>query len=72
MPLSTALDVYPLDRLLDDPQFITVNTIRAAMRPAWGNTFGLKFRAIGEKGANLFVAEFGSKADMERILAGAP
>lgn len=54
------------------PSAVHVNTIRAAMRPAWGNPFGLKVRAIGEKGANLFVAEFGSKMDMERILAGAP
>ena len=54
------------------PMAVHVNIVRSAMRPTWGNPFGLKFRAIGEKGANLFVAEFGSKADMERILAGAP
>ena len=38
------------------PSAVHVNTIRAAMRPAWGNPFGLKFRAIGEKGANLFAS----------------
>lgn len=54
------------------PSTIHVNTIRAAMRPAWGNPFGLKIRAIGEKGDNMFVAELGSQADMERVLAGAP
>lgn len=53
------------------PSMIHVNTIRAAMKPTWGNPHGLKFRAIGEKGDNLFVAELGSKAEMERILAGA-
>lgn len=40
------------------------------MRPAWGNPYGLKFHAIREKGDNMFVAELGSKADMERVLAG--
>jgi hypothetical protein len=27
---------------------------------------------IGEKGDNLFVAEFGSGVDLERVLAGSP
>lgn len=48
------------------------NTIKGAMKPAWGNPFGMKLRSIGEKGDNLFVAEFGCKEDMERILAGSP
>ena len=30
MLLSTALDVYPLDRLLDDPQFITARCLAEA------------------------------------------
>lgn len=51
---------------------IHVNTVRSAMKPAWGNPVGLKFRAIGEKGDNLFVAEFGCSSDMERALAGTP
>jgi hypothetical protein len=42
------------------------------MTPAWGNPFGLKVRSIGERGDNLFVAEFGSEVDMERVLAGTP
>lgn len=54
------------------PMAIHVNTVRVAMRPAWGNPVGLKVRAIGEKGDNLFVAEFGSSVDMERALAGTP
>lgn len=51
---------------------VHVNTMRSAMKPAWGNPFGLKLWAIGAKGDNLFVAEFGSSIDMERVLAGAP
>lgn len=54
------------------PTPVHVNTVRSAMRPAWGNPVGLKLRAIGEKGNNLFVAEFGCSTDMERALAGTP
>ncbi|CAN6272978.1 unnamed protein product [Urochloa humidicola] len=54
------------------PSTLHVNTIQATMRPAWGNPFGLKIRSIGERGDNLFVAEFGNKVDMERALAGTP
>jgi hypothetical protein len=54
------------------PMAVHVNTIRTAMKPAWGNPFGLKFRAIGEKGDNMFMAEFGTKADLERVLSGTP
>jgi hypothetical protein len=42
------------------------------MKPAWGNPIGLKFREIGEKGDNMFMAEFGSGIDLERVLAGSP
>lgn len=31
------------------PTALHVNTIRAAMKPAWGNPVGLKLRSIGEK-----------------------
>jgi hypothetical protein len=54
------------------PMAVHVNTVRAAMKPAWGNLAGLKIRAIGDKGDNLFVAEFTSKADMDRVLSGTP
>lgn len=54
------------------PTPIHVNTVRSAMKPAWGNPVGLKLRAIGAKGDNLFVVEFGSEVDMERALAGTP
>lgn len=48
------------------PTPVHVNTVRSAMRPAWGNPVGLKLRAIGEKGNNLFVAEFGCSTDIGR------
>ena len=54
------------------PTPIHVNTIRSAMKSAWGNPAGLKFRAIGGKGDNMFVAEFSCRPDMERALAGTP
>lgn len=31
------------------PTPIHVNIVRSAMKPAWGNPVGLKFRAVGEK-----------------------
>jgi hypothetical protein len=51
---------------------VHVNTVRSAMKLAWGNPGGLKLRAIGEKSDNLFVAEFGCRADMDRALASTP
>lgn len=54
------------------PSPVHVSTVRSAMKPAWGNPVGLKFRAIGNKGDNLFVAEFGSNIDLERVLAASP
>ncbi|CAN6328230.1 unnamed protein product [Urochloa humidicola] len=54
------------------PSTLHANTIRAAMTPAWGNPYGLKIRSIGEQSDNLFVAEFGNKVDMERVLTGSP
>jgi hypothetical protein len=54
------------------PMAVHVNTIWAAMKPAWGNPFGLKIRAIGQKGENLFLVEFGTKLDRNRVLFGMP
>lgn len=54
------------------PSALHVNMIRAVMKPAWGSPLGLKIRSIGEKSENLFVAEFGCKADMDRSLLGSP
>lgn len=38
------------------PASLHITTIRNAMRPAWGNPFGLKLRSVGEKSENLFIA----------------
>ncbi|KAL6660850.1 hypothetical protein ACP70R_000234 [Stipagrostis hirtigluma subsp. patula] len=46
-----------------------IQTISAALRPAWGNPKGLEFKSVGE---NTFIAEFGSKQDLERVLDGSP
>lgn len=54
------------------PMTVHVNIVRAAMKPTWGNLIGLKIRAVGDKGDNLFIMEFTSKADMDRVLLGMP
>lgn len=46
--------------------------IYRAMKPAWGNPYGLKIRTIGEKENNLFVAEFKNQQDMEWALGSSP
>ncbi|KAE8818160.1 hypothetical protein D1007_04033 [Hordeum vulgare] len=51
------------------PNTLHVSTIKAALRPAWGNPRGLEFHPLG---ANRFLAEFGSKADKERVSEGSP
>lgn len=48
---------------------LQLQTIMAAMRPAWGNPKGLIARMVGD---NLFIAEFESAADKNRILDGSP
>lgn len=52
------------------PTTLHVNTVQAAMKPAWGNPFGLNICSIGVKEDNLFVAEFGGKDDMDQALSG--
>lgn len=54
------------------PMPLHVSTIGAAMRPAWGNPYGLQMRSIGEDQVNMFMAEFGCAAHMDRALGGAP
>ncbi|XP_066333991.1 uncharacterized protein [Miscanthus floridulus] len=54
------------------PATMHANTIYRAMKPTWGNPFGLNVRTIGEKEENLFVAEFNFQKDMEWALAGSP
>lgn len=41
----------------------------AALRPAWGNPKGLNPKSIGD---NMFIVEFGSKVDLDRVLDGSP
>lgn len=54
------------------PVPVHIDSVRSAMKPAWGNPARLKIRAIGEKGDNLFVAEFGSARELDRVMAGTP
>ncbi|KAM0829706.1 hypothetical protein ACQ4PT_066710 [Festuca glaucescens] len=51
------------------PNVLHIETIKSAMRPAWGNPKGLIFNPAGR---NLFVAEFGSQADRDRVMEGSP
>lgn len=53
------------------PATVHSTTIYRAMKPAWGNPYGLKIKTIGENEDNLFVAEFNIQ-DMERALGGSP
>jgi hypothetical protein len=46
-----------------------ISTIRAALRPAWGNPRGLSLKPAGD---NMFIAEFGTKADKDRVADGPP
>lgn len=44
-------------------------TIMSAMRPAWGNPKGLVARMVGD---NLFIVEFDSVLDKNKVLDGSP
>ncbi|KAE8804669.1 Alanyl-tRNA synthetase [Hordeum vulgare] len=46
-----------------------IQTISGALKSAWGNPRGLKFRSMGE---NTFVAEFETQRDRDRIWEGSP
>ena len=46
-----------------------IQTITNALRPAWGNPRGLQFRSAG---VNVFVAEFESQRDRDRVWSGSP
>jgi len=48
---------------------LNIQTIMAALRPAWGNPKGLNARTVGD---NMFIAEFGSMQDKVRVLDGSP
>jgi hypothetical protein len=51
------------------PNTLHVNTIKAVVRPAWGNPKGLVVRSLGP---NLFLAEFSSELDKNRVAKGGP
>ncbi|KAE8770261.1 hypothetical protein D1007_58023 [Hordeum vulgare] len=51
------------------PNVLHIETIKSAMRPAWGNPRGLNFNPAGD---NLFVVEFRSQADRDRVMEGSP
>jgi hypothetical protein len=51
------------------PNPLHISTIESALRPAWGNPRGLVFNPAGE---NVFVAEFGPKANKIRVVDGSP
>jgi hypothetical protein len=49
------------------PNVLHIETIKAAMRPAWGNPKGLTFNHAGD---NLFIVVVGSQADRGRVMEG--
>ncbi|KAM0824031.1 hypothetical protein ACQ4PT_070473 [Festuca glaucescens] len=51
------------------PNPLHISTIKAVLRPAWGNPKGLEIRSMG---TNLFMAEFATQADMDRVRGGTP
>lgn len=51
------------------PTVLHIQTIMAALRPAWGNPKGMNPRSVGN---NIFIVEFATKADKDRVEAGAP
>jgi hypothetical protein len=67
------LNLMDSDRVFVDKvlaaNMIHVHKISSAMRPAWGNPKGLTFNPTGD---NLFAAEFGTKADCDRVMEGLP
>ncbi|KAK1650817.1 hypothetical protein QYE76_068622 [Lolium multiflorum] len=62
-------EVWSLLGKVLSPGVTHIQTIRAAMRPAWGNPRGLRIRSGGD---NVFVAVFANKADRDRAQAGTP
>ncbi|CAN6287729.1 unnamed protein product [Urochloa humidicola] len=54
------------------PTTVHITTTEGAMRPAWGNPYGLRLRTAGEKTENLFIAEFSCLEDKMRALNGSP
>jgi hypothetical protein len=55
--------------LAPTPKVFHINTISAALKPAWGNPRGLVFR---DGGSNIFIAELESERDRDRIWDRSP
>jgi hypothetical protein len=51
------------------PNVVHIQSIRAAMRPAWGNPRGLRIKPGGD---NVFVADFANRVGRDWALAGTP
>jgi hypothetical protein len=54
------------------PSSLHISTITSDMRLAWGNSFGLRLWSVGERVDNLFIIEFGSDVDKQRVFEGSP
>jgi hypothetical protein len=57
-----------IDKVLS-PKPLHIQTIMSALRPAWGNLKGLDVKSVGD---NIFIVEFSSKSDLERVMDGPP
>jgi hypothetical protein len=51
------------------PNTLHIQTIMSAMKPAWGNPKGVVAKSVAD---NVFIVEFASSADKERVKEGAP
>jgi hypothetical protein len=57
-----------IDKVLS-PKPLHIQTIMSALRPAWGNLKGLDVKSVRD---NIFIVEFSSKSDLERVMDGPP
>uniref|UniRef100_A0ACD6AHV9 Uncharacterized protein n=1 Tax=Avena sativa TaxID=4498 RepID=A0ACD6AHV9_AVESA len=64
-----AVELWELDGKVLSPHITHIQSIRAAMKPAWGNPRGLRIRPAGD---NVFVAAFANLADRDKVLEGTP
>jgi hypothetical protein len=66
---AAAAELWALDGKVLSPSTTHIQTIRAAMKPAWSNPRGFRVRPAGD---NVFVAVFANKADNDRALERTP
>ncbi|KAM0831339.1 hypothetical protein ACQ4PT_065630 [Festuca glaucescens] len=62
-------EMWSLDGKVLSPGVTHIQTIRATMKPTWGNPKGLRVRPAGD---NVFIADFANKVDRDRALEGTP